>query len=244
MIKLLSNTWNVILQIAALACLFNLQNFVHGQEVERKLENVDSTKSVKTDSELPVEKTAVPDWFVSDARYVTETKMGFIKTADSYLTREEAKSSLAEAARKMAKSVVERQLRISDSESLGLDGNHIIDKFLVEQRLAIVEDMECRRQAEEIGDDLKFYKAFAQVHFGESFDAYVQQKVDECRTQKRLIKSGLIGGSLLGLLAVAFGYFKMENATRGFYSRRLQTVSFLIAAAVVIVAYLISQQIV
>ena len=244
MTKLLSNTWKILIHSAALVFLFNVQSFVIGQESEKNLESSELTESIKVEDDETQETTKFPDWFVADVQYVSETKMGFVQTPESYMTRDEAKTALARESRRIAKSIVEKQLGISDAESLGLDGERIIHDFLVEDRLEIVEDLECKREAEAIGDDLTFYKGFAQIEFGDAFDAYVQQRVAECRTQKRLIKSGLIGGSLLGLLAVAFGYFKMENATRGFYSRRLQTVSFLVAAAVIFMAYLISQQVV
>ncbi len=47
--------------------------------------------------------------------------------------------------------------------------------------------------------------------------------------KRRTIFAGLVGGSMLALLAVILGYFRLDNATRGFYTGRLQ---FMAVAAI------------
>ena len=54
-------------------------------------------------------------------------------------------------------------------------------------------------------------------------------KWEKIRATSRLSQVGLFGGAGLLLLASVFGYFRMDNATRGYYTGRLQ---FMTAAAI------------
>lgn len=239
---------HVVLKAVALICLLNIEVSVLGQELESDSSDSIEAAEVK-DADVEGDSsnataTAIPEWFSTENEFDSTTRMAFIKTPDSFLTKAEAEICLASEARKLAKSVIEQKLEIADAESLGLEGDRILNDFLFRERMEFVEDLECKRESEKMGDDLSFFLGYAQLHFDESFDEYVRQKIAQCRTQKRLIKSGLVGGSVLGLLAVAFGYFKMENATRGFYSRRLQTGSLVLALALIFLVYLISLQLI
>lgn len=59
----------------------------------------------------------------------------------------------------------------------------------------------------------------------------------ERRLKKRLLTVAVWGGVVLLLLAVIYGYFRLELTTRGFYSGRLQIVSGIASLAVVTAAY-------
>ena len=53
----------------------------------------------------------------------------------------------------------------------------------------------------------------------------------------RLQMAGIIGVGLLSILAVLFGYLRINHATRGLYNRRLQTISILIVIAIISTIY-------
>lgn len=59
---------------------------------------------------------------------------------------------------------------------------------------------------------------------------YEPEKAQQIRN--RIVATGVVGGALLGILVVAFGYLKLNLLTRGFYSGRLQTMA--IASAILI----------
>ena len=59
----------------------------------------------------------------------------------------------------------------------------------------------------------------------------------ERRLKKRLVSVGVLSGVVLLLLAVVYGYFRLELTTRGFYSGRLQILSGIASLAVVTTAY-------
>lgn len=57
------------------------------------------------------------------------------------------------------------------------------------------------------------------------------------RLKKRLLSVAAWGGAILMLLAVAYGYFRLELTTRGFYSGRLQITSSIVSLAILIATY-------
>ena len=61
------------------------------------------------------------------------------------------------------------------------------------------------------------------------------ESTKERQTRDRMVAIGLIGGTLLALLGVAFGYLRLDHATRGFYCGRLQMLA--VACSVSILAF-------
>ena len=59
----------------------------------------------------------------------------------------------------------------------------------------------------------------------------------EQQLKKRLLSVAVWGGAILTLLAVAYGYFRLELTTRGFYSGRLQIVSGIISLTILVATY-------
>lgn len=59
----------------------------------------------------------------------------------------------------------------------------------------------------------------------------------EKKTLARLKVIGISGLGLFGLLTLLFGYLRLNHATRGFYSRRLQACAALAAVAILAICY-------
>ena len=53
-------------------------------------------------------------------------------------------------------------------------------------------------------------------------------------TRNHLVEAAIIGAGVFALLAIAFLYLRIDKATRGFYSRRLQTAAVVGAIVVVV----------
>jgi hypothetical protein len=70
---------------------------------------------------------------------------------------------------------------------------------------------------------------FALLEFGPEFRNELDRRWSQVRATSRLSQVGLFGGAGLLFLASIFGYFRMDNATRGYYTGRLQ---FMTAAAI------------
>ena len=76
------------------------------------------------------------------------------------------------------------------------------------------------------------HQLHALLEFGPSFRDELDEKWAEVCATSRLFQAGLFSGAGLLLLASVFGYFRLDNATRGYYTGRLQ---FLTAAAILAV---------
>ena len=66
------------------------------------------------------------------------------------------------------------------------------------------------------------YVTHALLEFDESFQHLIQKKWSEIVQTRQLLKTGFGATGLILLLGVMFSYFKLDTATRGFYTRRLQ----------------------
>lgn len=137
-----------------------------------------------------------------------------------------------------------------------IDARHAFDQALVEEtRDYIAEQLGSELAArfvtydarqikerfvrpENIHDDVATYSVgpmheyFALVEFGPDFRREIDARWQAFRGQSRLLQFGLLAGAGLLLLSTMFGYFRLDNATRGYYTGRLQ---FLAAAAILAV---------
>jgi hypothetical protein len=69
----------------------------------------------------------------------------------------------------------------------------------------------------------------ALLEFRPQFRERIHQQWNEVKSKWRLAQLGLVAGGAILLLSTVFGYFRADNATRGYYTGRLQ---FLSAAAI------------
>jgi hypothetical protein len=76
------------------------------------------------------------------------------------------------------------------------------------------------------------HENFALLEFGPDFRNELDRRWTKVRATSRLAQTGLISGAALLLLTSVFGYFRLDNATRGYYTGRLQ---FMTAAAILAV---------
>ena len=73
------------------------------------------------------------------------------------------------------------------------------------------------------------HQVHALIEFGPDFRRQVSQQWTDLTAYYRLLQTGLIAAGALLFLGTVFSYFRLDNATRGYYTGRLQ---FLTAAAI------------
>ncbi|MBW3598565.1 MAG: hypothetical protein KY475_15000 [Planctomycetes bacterium] len=81
------------------------------------------------------------------------------------------------------------------------------------------------------------HQAHALLEFDEAFRRQAEADWKEALTLSRLVRTGLIGGAVFILLAVLLGYLRADNATRGFYTRRLRLGAATVILALAAVVY-------
>ena len=72
-------------------------------------------------------------------------------------------------------------------------------------------------------------QAHALLVFDNSFRKEIEQRWKQIKSLSRLLQVGIGSGVVLLMLATMFGYFRLDTATRGYYTGRLQ---FMAAAAI------------
>lgn len=106
---------------------------------------------------------------------------------------------------------------------------HVDDEYI---RKNLVSD-----QFDEVWDVKQFGKQMHRQHalldFSESFRELLDSKWSDVVQTSKLLTTGLGAGGLLGLLGIAFAYLRLDSATKGYYSGRLQ---FLAGAAILALA--------
>ena len=82
----------------------------------------------------------------------------------------------------------------------------------------------------------KKHYGFAKLHFTETFRELVEKRYQRNFRTGRLTWTGVMGAAVLGWLAVAWAYLRLDQMTRHFYSRRLQTVAIVLAVSILVAA--------
>ena len=67
--------------------------------------------------------------------------------------------------------------------------------------------------------------------------------IDDRSLRNRLIGYAFFGGLTLVFLGVLFGYLRLDHATRGFHTGRLQLVALILLGIVLVVGYLLWTQV-
>lgn len=81
---------------------------------------------------------------------------------------------------------------------------------------------------------LTYHRHWQELDFNPEFQSWARAEYARCLTSSRIAQSGLIGGTVLAVLATVLGFLHLNHRTRGSYAGRLQ--KFTLAAVLVIVA--------
>ena len=87
------------------------------------------------------------------------------------------------------------------------------------------------------------YQTHALLEFTPAFHNEVERGWHEVMARTQLARVALVGGAVLGILLLLFGYFNADTATRGFYSRRLKFVTGVAILVLVAAGFLIARSI-
>ncbi len=77
------------------------------------------------------------------------------------------------------------------------------------------------------------HQVHAQLEFSPDFRDQLDRRWGELRATYRLAETGLVSTGVLLLLATVFGYFRLDNATRGYYTGRLQFMAATMILAII-----------
>ena len=158
---------------------------------------------------------------------VLETELFFLRSEASMVLMDQIRNAVDEQVDKIA--------GIGASRFVPLGDNYIQRKIVSEEVVVekLINDPMTDRET-------KRFLGYAKLRFGNEFTDRVHQAYQLNFKARRLQWSGLVGLLVLCWLAAAYGYLKMDNATRHFYSRRLQTIAIISCLIPLIVAIFIA----
>lgn len=195
------------------------------------LDEVDRVRSrpeirLRQDAQLarPVDTANRPDWVTAEPqRDGPQFEMRL--QSEVHASPEKCRASLQKKIRARVAQFVDGYL--------GNDRAHYLVRFddsFIEQHV-IPEGSDGRYLEELYSPRFKtsYYTEYARLKFDQSFRKELQQRWDKVVRTGRLMTMGLGAFGVLGLLGIAFGYLRLDTATKGYYSGRLQ---FLAAVAI------------
>jgi hypothetical protein len=187
-------------------------------EVESSDPIIESTTTV----EIPPGR---PKWIGSEPNF--RGKIHTIPVASGpYKTDSQSKRALNEALVKATNEYIAEQLGSELAPKLiRYDARTIHERFVKKEN----EYHDTARYSDPVG---YMHEHFALLEFDTKFRNDLDSRWTKVRATSRLAQTGLVSGAALLLLASVFGYFRLDNVTRGYYTGRLQ---FMTAAAILAV---------
>lgn len=182
----------------------------------------DADPVIHLEAETPEIPSGRPEWIGNEPSL--SSKVHTIAVASGpYATNNESLKALDQALVKTMREYVAEQLH-SDmaARMITFDARTI-------KRQWVKEDTYHDEAKYSVG---KMHENFALVKLDAKFRADLTKRWNKVRAGSRLLQTGVVTGAVLLLVASVFGYFRADNATRGYYTSRLQ---FMTAAAILAV---------
>jgi len=180
------------------------------------------------------ELSTLPDWVKQGSFEDGETNFLIVETEEFFL-RSEASMVLMGKIRDAVDSQIDRIVGAGGCRYVDLNDNFI-------QRVVVAEEMviEKTSAAPESQKVIRRHIGYAKLRFDDKFSTIVNQQYQLNFKAARLKWTGVAGILTLCWLAAAYGYLRLDNATRHFYSRRLQTLAFISCLIPLIIAILVA----
>lgn len=168
-----------------------------------------------------------PEWVQVAKSDLTGPVHKIYVTSDPYKLPRDAQHGLDEAMKQATDGYIADQLNSPlAAKFISYDVQTIRDRFV----------KQTYRETVTFGDPVgPMQQLHAQLEFDQDFRNEISQTWAGRIAESRLYQTGLGAGAALLLLASVFGYFRLDNATRGYYTGRLQ---FMTAAAILAIVAL------
>jgi hypothetical protein len=195
------------------------------------------TPPAKPDLHSPVEVTVKippgrPEWIDADPDYTSAIHTVPVASGP-YVHEGESRRALDQALVKATREYITEQLG-SDLAAQLIQ----YDAKMIKRKVVKADNLYHDVATYSVGE---MHEYFALLEFGPEFRNELDRRWHKIRATSRLSQVGLFGGAGLLLLASVFGYFRMDNATRGYYTGRLQFMTAAAILAVVGVGAILSQ---
>lgn len=218
----------IILLVLISPLLVSATSNLFAQVVEAKAPSVaiaESMDEVTTDS-VSTGKSSVPDW-------VQQGSFREAGGADYVLVKANGLDLVgldADMKRQMVTATnqyIDSQLELGASNYMYFDADDIAKKF------AVAGNVYDESEAVSVGTGT-IYTQYRQLRFDTTVRDQLASRWTEEKSKFRVIQMSLLGGGVVVVLSIAFLFFRINHATRGFYAGRLQLFAMAVILAVVI----------
>lgn len=187
-----------------------------------------------TGSGFAQEDTAQPKWIKQGSFEDGEVSFLLVETEDFYL-RSEASMVLMGKIRDTINDQIDDIVGSGGFRFVDLD-DHFLQHKIVDEEMVIEKTITDPESHKEV----RRHIGYARLRFDEDFDELVNHQYQLNFKARRLKWTGVAGILALCWLAAAYGYLRLDNATRHFYSRRLQTLAIIFCLIPLIIAVLVA----
>ena len=198
---------------------------------------------VQESSDQQTAPEGVPEWFKSQDEKIGDVHYLMV-TSKPAATMLEAERGIGPAAFEAVLRFAGRRLFQQPNQELafklGITESLVVDELLSPefQHIGIVENSFTEEMKKRLGErHAKLYCAYVRVEITPEFLTSIDEKWDNDQTRQRVVSTGIVGGGLLCFLGVIFGYLRLNHATRGFYSRRLQMGAASVTILITLICY-------
>lgn len=188
-------------------------------------------------------KFGPPDWLQKRTIQDENGIYLYVQTNDPCSNPLEAEQALDQDCVDIIREVIDGWYQAGVGEKVDIDDSYIKQHLVFDDRMLVKQykDEHTEELCRTFGKDYEYFRGYAQLQLTNDFREHVSERWKTEQTRTRLVQSGIIGASVLGLLLILFGYFHLEQATRGFYSVRLQMVGLIVILTLVAIAVWLSQ---
>ncbi|MCH2181211.1 MAG: hypothetical protein MK108_04325 [Mariniblastus sp.] len=184
------------------------------------------------------DETPLPAWIQQGSFFQDGSDYVLVKT-EGCATALDANRELNAEILVVVSETLDRKLGEGAGQQVNL-GSEYIETYLIPDGRSIVRpyrDEFTDEIAQRLGKDYgEFFRGYAQLELDQAFYDFARQQWRTEQTRLRLMAIALIGLVVLALLTTTYGYLRVNQATRGFYSIRLLTIGLavilLLAAAI------------
>ena len=170
--------------------------------------------------------SSLPAWIEKDHWQEDGADVVVLKT-EGFFSKTHATMVLVDLVRKEVGQEIDLLVHAGASDLVSLPDSYV-EANLVQDELILGSK---QLDPSFAGHREKFY-GFAKLHFPESFRELVEKRYQRNFRTGRLTWTGVTGAMALGWLAVLWAYMKLDQMTRHFYARRLQTAAIVLAIAI------------
>ncbi len=188
-------------------------------------------------------KFGQPGWFKDRTVSNQDGIFLYVQTDDPCSNPLEAEKALDHDCCAAIADIIDKWYEPGAGAKIGIDRNYVKEHLVFEDRMLIKQykDQHTEELCMSFGKDYEYYRGYSQLLLTDEFRNEVKDRWKKEQTRSRLFQTGVIGGSFLGLLLIFFGYLRLEQASRGFYSGRLQTVGIIVVLLLAVMTYWLAQ---